>query len=121
MPGRHPVLRAVRTTEVSDYIVYGSSLLAGDTPPFILVPSHRDRLRVTIQADYDAATPSIYLGSGPDIGAGNGWAILSDAPLVFHTRDAIYATTGAAAGNTRIQWAIELVSEGCGCGGPTDT
>jgi len=109
-----PVLRANRVTEVSDYIVFGASLLAGATPAFILVPAHRDRLRVTIQVDYDAATPPVYLGAGPDIVPGDGWAVLSDIPLVFETRDAIYATTGASAGATRIQWAIELLSEGVG-------
>ncbi len=111
-----PIFTANRVTEVSDYILFGYSLLAGDTPPFILVPKHRDRLRVTVQVDYNAANPTVYLGSGPDIVAGGGWAVLSNIPITFDTRDAIYATTNTSANATRIQWAIELVSEGNGVG-----
>jgi len=114
MPKAAPaVLTANRVTIVSDTVVFGSSLIGVSTPAFILVPAHRDRLRVTIQAAFDAATPPIYIGHGPDIQPGEGWALLSNVPVTFETRDAIYACSGPAGANTtRIQWAIELVSEG---------
>lgn len=114
------VLRANRVTEVSDLIVFGAADIAADTPSFILVPAHRDRLRVTVQADFDAADVSVYLGHGPDISPGQGWRLLSNQAVTFETRDAIYATSGAGANPTRIQWAIELVSEGANVG-PTNT
>lgn len=117
-----PVMRANRVTDVSDYVVFGSAIIGPDTPPFILIPGHRDRLRVTVMAPLESGgtPPSIYLGNGPDIAAGGGWLMQGAElapPLVLATRDAIWAVSGpgGAADFTRLQWAIELVKEGCGC------
>ena len=110
-------VRAVRTTEVSDGIIFGRTDLGPNTPPFILAPAHRDRLRVTVQIDGVGAVPIVYLGSGPDLAPTNGWQIVSTAPLPWETRDKVYVATGAGAGTVRVQWAIEMASEGCGCGG----
>ena len=123
MPEAKPaVLRANRVTDVSDYIVFGAANIGPDTPPFILIPAHRDRLRVTIVAPLETGgTPcSVYLGNGPDISAGNGWFLPASEispPIVLATRDAIWAVSGpgGAADTVRVQWAIELVKEGCGC------
>lgn len=112
---KRPVLQANRVTVVSDSIVFGSSLVGPNAVPGILIPAHRDRVRVTIQAVVVGGDPVVYLGNGPDIAAGGGWALATSDPVYFDTRDAIWFTSGAGANPTRVQWAIELVSEGCGC------
>lgn len=111
-----PKVQANRVTEVSDSIIFGHSMLAANTAPFILIPAHRDRLRVTIQVVVVVGDAVVYLSSRSDLSAGNGWQVVTSDPITFDTRDEIYAVTGPVGANaTRVQWAIELVAEGCGC------
>jgi hypothetical protein len=111
-----PKFSAVRVTEVSDNILFGSAILGPSNPPFILIPGHRDRVRVTIQVINPAGGHPVFLGEGTDISAGfSAWQVTSDRPLVFATRAAIWAATGTGGAAVTVQWAIELVAEGCGC------
>lgn len=111
-----PRLLANRVTEVSDSILYGSAELPVDTPPFILVPAHRDRVRVTVQNLGVAGEPAVFLGHGPDAQADiNTWSLQAGDVITFRTRAVIYAQTVGGAGTVTLQWAAELVAEGCGC------
>lgn len=111
-----PRLIANRVTEVSDAILYGSATLPVDTPPFILVPAHRDRVRVTVQNLGETGDPAVYLGHGPDVQPGvNAWALQPGDVITFRTRAVVYAQTIGGADTVTLQWAAELVAEGCGC------
>ena len=111
-----PRLIANRVTEVSDSILFGSATLPVDTPPFILVPAHRDRVRVTVQNLGETGDPAVYVGQGYDVQAGvNAWALQPGDVITFRTRAAIYARTVGGADTVTLQWAAELVAEGCGC------
>lgn len=107
-----PRILAQRVSLVSDTILLGHSQFPPDSAPQILVPRHRDRLRVTIQCVIDTGTePPVYLGRGPDLRAGEGYEIVTDDPLVFETRAPIYAVTGSGTGSVNVQWAAELMIE----------
>ncbi len=112
-PQSLPLVSANRVTEVSDIILFGSALIAANDPPFILIPAHRNRLRVTLQIDsVDEGSVSVYLGNTPDVVPGfAAWHMVTTDPLVFATRDVIYVAAGASGESVSIQWATELVSE----------
>jgi hypothetical protein len=116
-PAKLPVAMANRVTEVSDQILFGSAALLAGALPFMLTPAHRDRVRVTLQISTVAeGSVPVYIGSAPDVVPGfSAWQMVTTDPLVFRTRDAIYVAIGAAGEPVTLQWAAELVAEGCGC------
>lgn len=119
-----PRLSANRVTVVSDNLVIGRMSLPEDTPTFLLIPAHRDRIRVSISTIGDNQFPLFFIGHGPDLQPSTGWAI---PPLnaqagvnsgygfiTLETRAAIYACTGSDNGTVTVQWVSEFVVEGSG-------
>lgn len=118
-----PKILAQRVTQVSDIVLMGSQTLyipAGSvrSEVALIVPGHRDRLRVRVGTVEDTA--SILIGHTPNMySSSDGWTLTNEA--LIESRDAIYAmaylaTSGESDINVAVQWIIELVTESCGCG-----
>lgn len=106
---------ATRISDVSDVTLFGAAELGPDEPTFQLIPQHRDRLRVTLEAVIASGEPTVYIGSDRNLGENvNGWQLVSGTPITIRTRDAIYCKTVGGADTCRIQWAAELRNEGHG-------
>lgn len=103
---------ATRVSNVSDSVIFGAAELGPNEDVFQLVPAHRDRIRVTLEAIIATGEPTIYIGSNRNLNAGaNAWELVPDEPITFHTRDAIYCITGDGSDTSRIQWAVEMRDE----------
>lgn len=104
---------ATRISDVSDTVLFGATELGPDEDVFQLVPQHRDRLRVTLEAVIASGEPTVYIGSDRNLGENvNGWQLISGTPITIRTRDAIYCKTVGGADTARVQWAAELRNEG---------
>lgn len=114
-PVQKTKILAQRVSQVSDTIYFGQANVPADQSAYLFIPAHRDRLRVTIQAVIPDGGPTPYIGSQVNTDSSTGWGLVTSDPLTFETRDAIYLATGAGDGTVLVQWASELVAEGCGC------
>lgn len=111
----------VRVTRVSDKILFGTQYvvvpagqLRSDTR--LLVPHHAARLRVTIQSLSAVQGGMPVVSHVPFIGSiADGFAV-TDFPITFETRDAIYVAAfldSTAQNDTvfSVQYAVELIAQ----------
>lgn len=104
-------ITAQRVTEVSDTIVTGALNLGADSPPALLIPRHRDRLRVTLsRGDTDTSAPIPLIGYGHDLTPNTGYRLNIGQELTLATRAPIYVMTGTGTNSCTVQWIIELIA-----------